>query len=91
MKYVLCYDIQNIRRLRRVSKIMEGYGYRVQKSVFEAFLNEKDLAEIKKRLLAEINAEEDTVRFFRLCEACDRAVIILGTGDRIKREPFIIL
>ena len=31
---LVCYDIANENRLRKVERITEGYGYRVQKSVF---------------------------------------------------------
>jgi CRISPR-associated endonuclease Cas2 len=31
---LIAYDIRHSRRLRRVAKIMENYGMRVQKSIF---------------------------------------------------------
>ena len=35
MFYLICYDVVNDRRRNRVSRLLEGYGLRVQKSVFE--------------------------------------------------------
>ena len=41
MVYVVSYDIVSDRTRRKVSKILEGYGVRIQYSVFECRLNEK--------------------------------------------------
>ena len=39
MRIVVSYDVSDDRRRRKVAKIMEGYGYRVQYSVFECDLD----------------------------------------------------
>lgn len=40
MKYFLViYDISNDKRRNKISKVLEGYGKRVQYSAFECFLN----------------------------------------------------
>jgi CRISPR-associated protein Cas2 len=91
MKYLLCYDIPNPKRLRHVAKIMEGFGYRVQKSVFEAFLTNTELDTLTKSLMGEINPREDTIRIYRLCESCDRCVAIIGAGEKIEEKPYIIM
>ncbi len=49
-KYVIAYDISNQRERSRVSKILTGYGFRVQKSVFECSLS----AGGKGRMMAEL-------------------------------------
>ncbi len=38
-KYVIAYDISDQRERNRVSKVLTGYGFRVQKSVFECSLS----------------------------------------------------
>ena len=43
MRWIVLYDIRNPRRLRRVARLMEGYGQRVQHSVFECDLGEAEL------------------------------------------------
>jgi len=91
MKYALCYDIIDNRRRRGVSKIMESYGYRVQKSVFEAFLSRSDLDELKKRIQRVISAKEDQVRIFPLCSSCDSTMVVMGNGERIEQQPFLVL
>jgi CRISPR-associated protein Cas2 len=87
----MTYDIADDRRRRYVTKLMESYGYRVQESVFEAFLSASDLAELKERLQKEIDEKEDSIRLYALCASCDRTVAILGTGDIIEQKQFIVL
>jgi CRISPR-associated protein Cas2 len=41
MRVVVSYDISDDKRRRKVAQIMEGYGYRVQYSVFECDLDKK--------------------------------------------------
>ena len=45
MVYVVSYDIISDRTRRKLSKILEGYGVRIQYSVFECRLNEKRFRE----------------------------------------------
>lgn len=91
MKYALCYDIENDKRRRGVSKLLEGYGYRVQMSVFEAFLSRHDLEDLKKRLVKIISKKHDQVRIYPLCANCDGSMIVLGNGERIEEKAFLVL
>lgn len=74
MLVIVCYDVntetrEGRRRLRRVAKVCEGTGQRVQKSVFECKVDLMQLEELERRLLAEINAEQDCLRLYRLAES----------------------
>ncbi len=62
--YVITYDIPSDRRRRRVANLLEGYGRRVQLSVFECVLPSALFAELKKRLKGRVNLEEDSIRFY---------------------------
>lgn len=64
MLYVVAYDIPCNRRRNKVAKILEGYGQRVQLSVFECEISEKLLAELKGKLQKKVHKTEDTVRFY---------------------------
>lgn len=74
MLIIVCYDVntetrEGRRRLRRVAKVCEGTGQRVQKSVFECKVDLMQLEELERRLLAEINDEQDCLRLYRLAES----------------------
>jgi CRISPR-associated protein Cas2 len=64
--YIVVYDIPCDKRRKKVSDLLEGYGKRVQYSVFECILNENKYKELKKRLRKQVKLPEDSVRFYRL-------------------------
>lgn len=73
MLVIATYDVSTEspagrRRLRRVAKVCERVGQRVQKSVFECQVDQLQFEELERTLLAEINLEEDNLRFYRLTE-----------------------
>lgn len=67
---VFAYDIPDDGRRNRVAKILEGYGFRVQKSVFECFLTEERIKQAVEELMKVIDPEEDNLRLYRLCRSC---------------------
>lgn len=71
MLVIVCYDVNTEtragrRRLRRVARVCEGVGQRVQKSVFECQIDLMRMEELERRLLAEIDPEEDNLRLYRM-------------------------
>jgi CRISPR-associated protein Cas2 len=54
------------KRLRRVAKICENYGQRVQKSVFECLVDPTQWAVLRGQLTKEIDENEDSLRFYFL-------------------------
>ena len=85
MRTVISYDISSDKRRRKVAKILEGYGYRVQYSVFECDLTVKKLAEVKRRLKPLVNAKEwESVRFYPLvADSVERAEVL---GKDLRQE-----
>ncbi len=76
MLVIVTYDVSTEtsagrRRLRRVAKICEGVGQRVQKSVFECKVNAMQYEELERRLVSEIDDDEDNLRFYRLTEPAE--------------------
>lgn len=73
MLVIVCYDVntetrEGRRRLRRVAKCCERIGQRVQKSVFECQIDRTRFEALERDLVAEIKAEEDNLRFYRIAE-----------------------
>ena len=74
MLVLVTYDVSTVeaagrRRLRRVARACSDYGTRVQKSVFECQLGQKEWVNLRERLLAEYVVGEDSLRFYFLDEA----------------------
>ena len=96
MMIIVGYDIstetkEGRRRLRRVAKVCEGTGQRVQKSLFECQVDLMQYEELERRLLAEINLEEDCLRLYRLTEPADLRVKQHGTYRSINFDgPLVI-
>jgi len=80
-RFLVCYDISHPKRLRQVAKILEGYGNRLQFSVFECPLDKQRLAELKSELLGIVHHEEDQILFVSLGqETSDDNVVIEALG-----------
>lgn len=74
MLVIACYDVntetrEGRRRLRRVAKVCERTGQRVQKSVFECRVNLMQFEELERQLVAEIDSDLDCLRLYRLSDA----------------------
>ena len=80
MFYLICYDITNDRRRDRVSRLLEGYGMRVQKSVFECVLTPDQYELLQKRFQTKryLNPNEDQLRFYPLSPRHRKMVLLLG-------------
>jgi CRISPR-associated protein Cas2 len=59
--YIVCYDITDPRRLKKVYDVMRGWGDHLQYSVFRCVLSPKQLAQLESDLTAVIADSEDQV------------------------------
>jgi CRISPR-associated protein Cas2 len=96
MEVLVVYDVSTVTlagqaRLRRVAKVCEAYGQRVQKSVFECILNEMQYQLLKRDLLAEIDQRQDSLRMYRLREPHGQYIFVAGRRVRHDlRGPLIL-
>lgn len=60
-RYIVTYDIADPARLRKVFRLLKGYGEHLQLSVFRCDLTSLTLAKMKAELTAEIHAQHDQV------------------------------
>lgn len=84
MLVIVCYDVNTEtragrRRLRRVARVCESVGQRVQKSVFECQVDLTGMESLERRLLAEMDMKTDCLRLYRLpdtrgCEVREHGV-----------------
>lgn len=74
--YLVCYDIADDKRLRKVYRAMRGWGDHLQFSVFECQLTKTDQVKMRAELSALIHHEQDQILFVELGPA-------EGRGDRV--------
>ena len=92
MFVLVTYDVEDDRLRTRIADTLEGYGQRVQYSVFECRLSAAQYAELidaLERLLDRTSEEEASmvsIRCYRLCRNCTRRINILGAGS-ITQDP----
>lgn len=96
MLVIVCYDVntetrEGRRRLRRVARVCEGVGQRVQKSVFEFQIDLAKMEELERRLLAEIKPVEDNLRLYRLADSRGCEVREYGVFKAIDFEAPLVL
>ena len=79
MRVVISYDISDDKRRREVAKTIEGYGYRVQYSVFECDLTGQQLRAIKKALRPHVEARQgDSIRFYFIPANAVEKIQVIG-------------
>lgn len=91
MFVVVSYDVPDDRRRLKVMKTLEGYGQRVQYSVFECWLTGASYGQLRQRLGKLIDGKEDDVRFYELCKSCQAARKGLGRGKPQARKEHVVV
>lgn len=95
MLVVVTYDVQitsknGTKRLRKVAKICQNYGQRVQNSVFECIVDTTQYTKLKMELEEVIDREKDSLRFYRLGNNYKTKVEHIGTKKVLDiDEPLI--
>lgn len=91
--YLVCYDISNPKRLRKVAHTCEDFGYRYQLSVFLVRVSATDFVRLRSRLYDLINLSEDQVLFIPLTEQGLKRMEAIGrpTDSYDKNDVVMIL
>ena len=89
---VISYDIVDDLRRNKVAKTLLDYSIRVQYSVFEVDDTEK-LDEISRKLTGLINKDEDNIKYYQLCQNCQRKNKVTGKEKSIANidKKYIII
>jgi CRISPR-associated protein Cas2 len=85
--YLVCYDIRNAKRLRKVAKHLEGYGSRLQYSVFRCWLSFQQMQRLKWELTKSMVEAEDDVMFIPLCGRCVAGLEVTHTATKKPNWP----
>jgi CRISPR-associated protein Cas2 len=87
--WLISYDISADNTRQRVHNILKDYGKRVQYSVFECHLSDRQLCDLRARLLDELDST-DSLRWYPLCAWCSEAVFYQGLGLPPEDEDFFL-
>jgi len=91
MVYVVAYDIEADRLRSRVAKMLEGFGSRVQKSVFECHLKPEQLSRMTEVLQQHELADYDSIRVYTLCASCKPRVNVMGYDSPTGTPAFQVI
>lgn len=61
--FIVSYDVCDPKRLRKVFRVLRGYGDHLQLSVFRCELSKREIVELRAALAAVIHAGDDQVLF----------------------------
>lgn len=96
MMVLVSYDVSTkdetgSRRLRRIARLCQNYGQRVQNSVFECLIDPSQWVVLRAGLLAEADLMHDSLRFYYLGAEWKRRVEHAGAKTAYDPEgPLII-
>ncbi len=88
--YAVCFDITDDRIRRQAGKQLLCYGERVQKSVFEIAVKDRNQLDKIRKMLLDMLEEGDSLRFYRLCAAC-REASSTADGEKVAYFPAVIV
>jgi CRISPR-associated protein Cas2 len=78
--YLVCYDVRNEKRLRRIHKLMKAYGEAWQYSVFYCTLKAIDRVRLENAAREVLNLKEDQL-----------LIVDLGANEAAAREAATVL
>lgn len=96
MLVVVTYDVNisqtaGAKRLRKVAKLCERFGIRVQNSVFEVLVDAAQLVVLKNQLDAVIDPELDSIRFYRLGNSYQQKIEVMGKARLVETGAPLLL
>ena len=90
MKILITYDIQNTKKRNKISTLLESYGVRVNYSVFELELTNKELNKILKKL-KNLSSNQDSIRvYFFNKETANKSFELLNRPNPFCKDNFYV-
>ena len=91
MLVLVTYDIPDSRRRTKLATFLEGYGRRVQKSVFECFMSLGEMKKLNKRIERQIQLPDDDVRLYWItADAVPRSLVLGGMPPTPPPKSYIL-
>lgn len=90
MLYLIAYDIPNDKRRTKIHKTLCGFGKWTQYSLFECHLNEKEFITLEHRLNTIVNEQEDNIRIYHICAACQNKTKTIGSSPPAEDKLYLL-
>ncbi|HMH89498.1 MAG TPA: CRISPR-associated endonuclease Cas2 [Streptosporangiaceae bacterium] len=91
-RYLVAYDIREDRRLRNIATCMEGYGTRIQYSVFVCDLSDREAVLMRGDIEDRMKPSEDSVMVIDLGRAGDsERFLFLGHHEKLPASTAVIV
>jgi CRISPR-associated protein Cas2 len=91
-RYLVAYDIREDRRLRAIAGCMEGYGTRIQYSVFVCDLSDREMILMRGDVETRMKSSEDSVMVVDLGHAGDSSrFLFLGHHQKLPSSSALIV
>jgi CRISPR-associated protein Cas2 len=84
--FLVCYDVRDEKRLRSVAKHLEGYGSRLQYSIFRCHLSPAEVQKLRWELTKK-TADVDDVIFIPLCSRCVAGLSVTHAAKKTPNWP----
>ncbi len=96
MLVLVVYDIEmktdsDKSRLRKIAKLCERFGTRVQNSVFEMILDNRQYIDFKNTIQITIDIDKDSVRFYLLGNSWKQNVDVIGKKNPENADSVLIM
>lgn len=91
MMVVVMYDIPDDKRRSKVATFLEGYGRRVQKSVFECFVSLSEMQRLCDQVQKRVKVPDDNVRFYWIAADALPRTLTIGSESPQPPPSFYIL
>ena len=96
MMVLITYDVNTEnaagrKRLRQIAKQCVNYGQRVQNSVFECVLDATQCKQLQQKLLALIDPETDSLRFYYLGNRYQTKIEHFGAKSTYEPEGVLMV
>ena len=89
--YLLTYDMTDNKRRLKLAKLLESVGLRVQGSVFEGWLTDSEIKQIREKCRSLLHTENDSLRIYPICRSCREKMILIGRGTSLPEPGLVIL
>jgi CRISPR-associated protein Cas2 len=91
MLVIVTYDMAEDKRREKIASKLKNFGQRVQKSVFECFVDDEQISELKNIIDNNMDFGEDNIRYYYLCKKDEKNIEYLGKNVVYRDEDYFMI